>query len=89
MIFHFTQIVHIFTFKLSKKKNNPKTVTVYCEKKNPQKHIQSQQKFSGTKGSSIKLGDLQSGRYCWNPGSLYILVPRRGERHKGLNSVDL
>lgn len=32
--------------------------------------------------------DLQRGRYRWNPGSLYILVPRRGERHKGLNSVN-
>lgn len=89
MIFHFTQIVHIFTFKLSKKKTTQKQLLYIVREKNPQKHIQSQQKFSGTKGSSIKLGDLQSGRYCWNPGSLYILVPRRGERHKGLNSVDL
>lgn len=45
MIFHFTQIVPIFNFKLSKKKAKNQKVTVYCEKKLTKTYFEAKRNF--------------------------------------------
>lgn len=53
MIFHFTQIVPIFTFKLSKKKQKIKKL-LYIVRKNSQKHISKPKEISGNERIFLK-----------------------------------